>query len=97
MSGVIEARRALHRAILADLDNSSHAFGRYETFSHLRVLGDPQLLSRDIVRAICRDLTNRGFARYQRGLFTEDGIPAGSGYGITRRGLAYLIALEEVS
>lgn len=94
---IIEARRTLDRAILADLNNSNHAFGRYETFSHLCVLGDLQLLSRDMVRAICRDLTNRGFARYQRGLFTEDGIPAGSGYGITRRGLAYLTALEEVS
>ncbi|MFB9149563.1 hypothetical protein [Roseovarius ramblicola] len=47
-------------------------------------------------RALRRDLTDRGLARYQRGLFSDDGLPAGAGYAITPKGLRYLCALEEI-
>lgn len=92
-----QAREVLELEILSDMNNkSSGSFSRYDFFHNLSALGDPQTIPREMVRAICRDLTNRGLAQYQRGLWTEDGMPAGSGYGITRRGLAYMCALEEV-
>lgn len=91
-----QARDVLDMAILSDMNSGSGAFGRYDTYYHLCVLGDPEIIPREMVRAICRDLTDRGYAHFMRGLFTEDGEPAGSGYGITRKGLRYLSALEEI-
>lgn len=41
-------------------------------------------LKRNEVRRACRSLTRKGLARFQRGLWNEDGGPAGSGYGATR-------------
>lgn len=49
--------------------------------------------TKDMARAVLRSLTDKGMAMYMRGLFTEDGNPAGSGYGITAKGRA-LIAQE---
>lgn len=46
-------------------------------------------ITRDIARAILRGLTDRGFCVYERGLFNEDGRIAGSGYGITSKGVEY--------
>lgn len=43
-------------------------------------------LSRDMVSALLKDLTRRGLCRYRRGLFDDDGMVAGAGYGITRAG-----------
>jgi len=37
-------------------------------------------LDRRTVRRACRSLTRKGLAEYGRGLWTEDGEPAGSGY-----------------
>jgi len=48
--------------------------------------------TRDMARAILRRLTDKGLATFMRGLFTEDGIPAGSGYGITDKGRLSLAA-----
>lgn len=97
MNNIKDAQRCFDRVILRRMADPHAAFGYFETFYSLRALVDPSLLSRDMAGAICRSLKDRGFARYQRGLFTEDGETAGSGYGITRKGLAYLMALEEVS
>lgn len=47
-------------------------------------------ITREMARAICRDLTDNGLAFYARGLFTDDGLTAGSGYGITEKGRAWL-------
>lgn len=91
-----EALDRLDMAILADMNNAGSIFGRYDTYFHLRALGDPNVLSRDMVRVVCRSLTDRGFARYCRGLFNDEGMVAGSGYGITRKGHRYLCALEEL-
>lgn len=43
-------------------------------------------LERKDVRAACRSLAAKGLARYERGLWTEDGDMAGSGYGLTIAG-----------
>jgi hypothetical protein len=44
-------------------------------------------LDRKIVRRACRSLARKGFAEFQRGLWTEDGEPAGSGYQATTKGM----------
>lgn len=42
------------------------------------------------VRRACRSLAKKGFAKYERGLFNDDGEVAGSGYGATEAGAAFL-------
>lgn len=51
-------------------------------------------ITKDMARAICRSLTDRGFATYRRGLFNDDGEVGGAGYGITDKGVAYLAELN---
>ena len=50
-------------------------------------------ITHEMARAICRSLTDRGYCVWRRGLFNEDGEVAGSGYGITPKGIAYLETL----
>lgn len=40
-------------------------------------------LDQNRIRAACHGLAERGLARFERGLWTEDGEPAGSGYRAT--------------
>jgi len=41
-------------------------------------------ITRDMASAICKSLRDRGYLTYERGLWTEGGEPAGSGYAIHR-------------
>lgn len=41
------------------------------------------------IRRVTRALARKGYTYFQRGLFTEDGELAGSGYGVTEKGYAY--------
>jgi len=50
-------------------------------------------ITKDMAGAICRNLRNRGLVTFERGLFSEDGIVAGSGYAITKAGREYLETL----
>ena len=63
--------------------------------AHLRAL-TCDVIDKDIARAICRSLTDRGLASYMRGLWTEDGEPAGAGYHMTWKGWRYLAALDDL-
>ena len=45
-------------------------------------------IDRKAVRRACRSLARKGFARFQRGLWSDDGEPAGAGYCITDTGKA---------
>ena len=47
------------------------------------------------VRMHVRALAHKGFAEYYRGLWTEDGEPAGAGYCITKEGIAALKEAED--
>lgn len=58
-------------------------------FSLRAFIAEPWI-TREIVRGVCRSLTDRGYAVYRRGLWTDDGEPGGAGYGITDKGVAYL-------
>jgi hypothetical protein len=57
---------------------------------HLGYLARETGLHRDIVRGVCRSLTDQGLAHYMKGLWSEEGYPAGAGYGITDAGAARL-------
>jgi hypothetical protein len=43
-------------------------------------------LDRKQVRRACRSLRRKGLAQFEKGLWTEDGEPAGAGYGATKEG-----------
>lgn len=43
-------------------------------------------MDRQAVRRITRHLARKGYAEYWRGLWSDDGEPAGAGYCITRQG-----------
>lgn len=91
--------RAIHRHILARLalfTGPSSGWDIGERAVPLVAL-ECEWFPRETTRAVCRDLTDRGMAHFMRGLFTDDGYPAGAGYGITRRGLRYLAALDEAA
>lgn len=49
-------------------------------------IGRRTRLSRKLIRRACRSLRRKGLAEYGRGLWTEDGEVAGSGYAATRAG-----------
>lgn len=51
-------------------------------------------LDRKIVRISCRRLARNGLAKYHKGLWTDEGTPAGAGYAITRAGAAAIANTE---
>lgn len=51
-------------------------------------------LDRAQVRRHCRYFARKGLAEYSKGLWTEDGEPAGAGYGITSAGI-HALALAQ--
>jgi len=62
------------------------AFDNVEYYSNFKCLSAVTGLPIDTVRAACRSLKEKGYACFSRGLFTEDGEVAGSGYGRTMKG-----------
>jgi DNA-binding Lrp family transcriptional regulator len=48
----------------------------------------------DVVRRDVRRLARKGYTAYARGLWTEDGYPAGAGYAITPAGRQALAEAE---
>lgn len=55
-------------------------------FYSFATIGTETHLARNQVRSACRSLTDKGLARYERNCWTEDGEPAGAGYGATSIG-----------
>lgn len=51
-------------------------------------------LDRKVVRRAARSLARKGLAEYGRGLWNEDGEPAGSGYACTRAGRALISSTD---
>lgn len=83
-----EVQAFLDRHFLQMMAEGSAAFGILETCWNLNRFTN-EFITREMARACLRNLTDRGFCRYARGLFTDDGQVAGSGYGLTEKGLAY--------
>lgn len=74
-----------HRAVLKALYDvyDDYDGGGFAHFSYvIKKTGFP----RNVVRRICRHLARQGMAEYSRGLWSEEGKPAGAGYGITEAG-----------
>lgn len=86
-----QLQRALDRHVLQIMEECrDRSYGRHEYAFPLRCFADDPWITKEMARAICRSLTDRGFAFYMRGLFDDDGNPGGAGYGITDKGAAYL-------
>lgn len=62
------------------------SWGNDEYCFSLRTIAGNAGLHRELTRGALRALADRGLARFERGLMTEDGELAGSGYGITKAG-----------
>lgn len=83
----------LDRHVLAYIDDASPQYG-YDWFAfNLRPFIN-DWITRDMASAICKSLRDRGYLTYERGLWTEDGEPGGSGYAITKAGREYLRSIE---
>lgn len=75
---------AQRRALLAmAATNASEELAVY-----FRTIVATGLIPASEVRRSVRSLARKGIAEYRRALWTEDGEPAGSGYGFTPLGLA---------
>lgn len=84
---IIMAEAILKRAVLGALCDARAEQGDEFYFSSAyieRVTG----IGNELVRALLRELVDRGLASYCRGLMTEDGQLAGSGYAATLGGVA---------
>ena len=80
-----------HKAVLTALDDETRIRGEYCVgFKFLAYSAGMDDIAK--VRRITRHLKRKGFAEFHKGLFTEDGYPAGSGYCITPEGRAALEA-----
>ena len=86
-SQIIIAEAIIERAVLGALCDGRAEQGDEFYFSSAyieRVTG----IGNELVRALLRELVDRGLASYCRGLMTEDGQLAGSGYAATLGGVA---------
>lgn len=89
-----DIQRGLDRHVLQIMEESrDRSYGRWEYAFGLSWFVDEPWITKDMARAACRSLTDRGYAFYMRGLWNEDGYPAGAGYGITDKGAEYLETL----
>ena len=59
-------------------------------FMYFRGIAADTKLDVKVVRRAARSLARKGLAEFARGLFDEDGMVAGSGYGATRAGAALI-------
>lgn len=83
-----DARRFMDRYVLQAMVDGATGYGMHEVYFPIRRFTN-DWFSSEVVRGLLRDLADRGYCRFRRGLFNEDGEVAGAGYGITERGLAY--------
>jgi hypothetical protein len=76
---------AEERAILIALSENCDPYFSYYGFEFLmKKTGLPK----EWVRLACQCLRQRGYAEFMAGLWNEGGEPRGSGYTITRKGIA---------
>lgn len=91
--------RVIENAILyvMELYQDSMWGGRQYQAFRLDHLAHQTGLHRDVVRGVCRSLTDQGLAFYMKGLWSQDGMPAGAGYGITDAGAKRLYQALKVA
>lgn len=82
---------ALESAVLRALPGrTEHPTFGLEYFSSLAQIAQDAAVDKEAARFACRRLRDKGLAIFKRGLFTEDGEVAGSGYALTDAGRAAL-------
>lgn len=81
----------LDRHFLSKMDGESGEFD-WIAFSIASFTTDE--IDREFARGYLRSLRSRGLSAYERGLWSEDGMPAGSGYRITEAGRERLAQIE---
>jgi hypothetical protein len=79
--------KPLEDAVLAVLPDHGY-------YHRLSTIADDAGVDVEAARFACRRLRDKGLAIYRRGLFTEDGEVAGSGYALTPAGVAALADME---
>jgi hypothetical protein len=84
-----DALTVLRRGILEALSDASD----WDLCLNLYGLSSRLGLPRETIRGLVADMRSDGLVRYERGLWTEDGQPAGAGYSITEAGIALLATL----
>lgn len=74
----------------------AEAYSEYEDFCFLSFKGIAARsgLNPTLIRRTVRSLARKGFAKYQRGLWTDSGEMAGSGYCCTKEGYAAIPSQE---
>lgn len=75
--------------VLRALAQAGDEYGDF-SFLTFRGLMKRTALARPVVRRAARYLARKGYAKFGKGLWTEDGEPAGSGYAVTEDGVAFL-------
>lgn len=91
MSRAAESLRKLETEFMDAVWSLSHdsMWGEDEVCHMFRSLELETGLPREIVRGLCRILTEQGLMTYSSGLCSEDGEFVGSGYGLTPRGVVW--------
>lgn len=74
------------RKVLAALVPSYGDFG----YLNFKGIASRTRLTRKEIRRACRSLARKGLAEYGRGLWSDDGEVAGSGYSATKAGCEYV-------
>ena len=74
------------RAVLAVLADDNHLYFSFDGIGECLSMDHEITLTRKEIRRACRSLARKGLAEYSRGLWNDDGVPAGSGYGATKMG-----------
>jgi hypothetical protein len=78
------------RKVLEALVNSNSDYEGWWYHAFKYIIGQTGL-ERKVVRRACRSLARKGLAEYGKGLWNDDGEPAGAGYAATRAGRDYLL------
>ena len=83
---------ALEHAVLSVLPGKTPHCDFGDDFYHaLNRIAQDAGIDKETARFACRLLRDKGLAQYGRGLFTEDGMGAGSGYKLTDAGRKKLL------
>jgi hypothetical protein len=79
------------RAALVVLDGAADDCDDF-CYLHFKTIATRSGLDQKVIRRTVRALARKGFAEYGKGLWTDDGEPAGSGYCCTEAGRDFLAA-----
>ena len=77
------------RKVLETLVHRNSETGEIAYMYFRNIAAETKLELKQVSRA-CRSLRKKGLAEFMRGLFSDDGMAAGSGYGATPEGEKFI-------